>query len=47
MTNVEKMHYMQDTGVINAKKFTLLQKQDTFYTKLKKLLKVVPEQNNS
>jgi len=34
---------MQDTGVINAKKFTLLQKQDTFYTKLKKLLKVVPE----
>ena len=43
MTNVEKMHYMKDTGVIDAKKFILLQKHDTFYTKLKKLLKVVPE----
>jgi hypothetical protein len=43
MTKAERMHYMQDTGVIDTKKFTLLQKHDTFYTKLKKLLKVVPE----
>jgi hypothetical protein len=40
MTKAEKrMHYMEDTGIIDAKKFTLLQKHDTFYTKLKKLLK--------
>ena len=40
MTKSEKrMHYMEDTGIIDAKKFTLLQKHDTILIKLKKLLK--------
>ena len=43
MTKAEKMRYMKDAGIIDTKKFTLLHKHDTLYTKLKKLLKVVPE----
>jgi len=47
MTKSEKkMHYMEDTGIIDAKKFALLQKHDTILAKLKKLLKKGKYKNN-